>query len=135
MWKIYAREKDGIAIKTTFKGLRESFVCEETIYIGTVTYVDYKNAYIAESDLFTPLLHKRKSFEHEREVRAITPNFPPPGERIGACCKVELESLIAEVIIAPQAPTWFSELVKSVANKYELQAPVTTSSLAVSPIW
>ena len=135
MWKIYAREKDGIAIKTTFKRLRESFVCEETIYIGTVTYVDYENAYIAESDLFTPVLHKRKSFEHEREVRAIKSNFSPPGVPMGAYCNVELKSLIAEVIIAPQAPTWFAELVKSVANKYELQAPITTSSLAVSPIW
>ena len=135
MWRIYAREKDGIAIKTTFKRLRESFVCDEAIYIGTVTYADYENTYIAESDLFTPVLHKRKSFEHEREVRAIKGNFSPPGIPTGAYCKVDLEALIAEVIVAPQAPTWFSDLVNSVANKYELQAPIITSSLAVSPIW
>ena len=36
MWKIYAREKDGIAVKTTFERLRDSFICDEDIYIGTV---------------------------------------------------------------------------------------------------
>ena len=135
MWKIYAREKDGIAVKTTFKRLSESFICDDNIYIGRVSYVDYENTYIGEGDLFTPVLHKRKSFEHEREVRAIAGNFSPPGEPIGSYYEVDLETLIAEIIVAPQAPTWFSDLAISVVNKYQLQASITTSSLAVNPIW
>ena len=46
-----------------------------------------------------------------------------------------LETLIAEIIVDPQAPTWFSDLAISVVNKYQLQASITTSSLAVNPIW
>ena len=41
MWKLYARETDGIAIKTDFKSLSSSFTCREDVFIGIVNYIDY----------------------------------------------------------------------------------------------
>ena len=135
MWKVYATGQNGIAIKTTFSKLAESLVCEEPIFIGTVSYVDYDSTPIPERNIMEPLLTKRTSFSHEREVRALALNFPSPDDHIGRYFEVDLATLIGEVLIAPQAPDWFVELVKAVAGRYGLQAPVLRSSLAAAPTW
>ena len=59
MWKSYGGD-EGIAIRTTFGGLTESLVCESSVYIGRVQYVDYDETFIGERNVVIPLLHKRK---------------------------------------------------------------------------
>lgn len=142
MWKLYARETDGIVIKTDFDSLKKSFTCGEGVNIGRVSYVDYESAIIPEDNVLSPFLHKRKSFEHELEVRAI--HILHKDDEIsklrdeeigGAYYEVDLSLLIKEVIVAPFAPDWFIELVKSVAALYGLKVPVFESTLADSPTW
>ena len=144
MWKLYSREFDGIAIRTCFQSLASSFTCSESIYIGRVNYVDYDTAFIPESNSFYPYLHKRPSFKHENEVRAITQNFPIVDQRadlsqpifeVGTYYSVDVASLIQKVIVAPYADAWFIELVRSVANRYGLKVPVIKSVLAETPTW
>ncbi len=144
MWGLYAREKDGIAIKTNFDSFKKSFICSEEIFIGRVNYVDYKNAIIPENNGFYPFLHKRKSFEHEHEVRAISWVRHKDDETFkklrdeglsGVCYEVDLSLLIQEVIVAPFAADWFMELVNSVAARYDLKSPIIKSALADSPTW
>ena len=142
MWKLYARETDGIVIKTDFDSFKKSFTCSEGVNIGTVSYVDYESAIIPEDNVLSPFLHKRKSFEHEREVRAIHILHRDDeisklrNEEIGgAYYEVDLSLLIKEVIVAPFAPDWFIELVKSVAALYGLKVSVIKSTLADSPTW
>ena len=139
---MYARETDGIAIKTDFDAFKKSFTCSEGINIGRVSYVDYESAIIPEDNVLSPFLHKRKSFEHEHEVRAIHILYRDDeilklrDEKIGgAYYEVDLSLLIKEVIVAPFAPDWFIELVKSVAALYDLKVPVVESTLADSPTW
>ena len=67
---------DGVAIRTDFRSLSESFLGEDKIFIGTVDYVDYDTAFIPENNIFSPYLHKRNSFEPEKEVRALTQEIP-----------------------------------------------------------
>ena len=135
MWKLYAGRQDGIAIKTTFEKLAGSLECEDEIYIGKVNYVDYGITLIPEGNFLRTLLTKRKSFEHEREIRAIAMNFPSPDQNIGRYFQVNLSTLIGEILVAPQTPEWFSELVNSIVTRYELQVPVRTSTLAAAPTW
>ena len=144
MWRLYSREHDGIAIKTDFNSLSQSFTSSDSIFIGKVNYVDYDTTFIPEGNSFFPYLHKRQSFEHEREVRTITQNMPArdgkidlPQEvcAIGTYYAVELSLLVQEVIVAPYADDWFIRLVQSVAARYGLRAPVSRSGLAESPTW
>ena len=151
MWKLYATDDNGIAIKTDFDSFKRSLTCSESIYVGRISYVDYENHFIPENNLFSPFLHKRQSFEHEREVRAITVEFPlkagtdnPPCFEIddsqdicdvGIYYEVDLSLLIQEVIVAPYAPDWLIELVQSVATRYDLKAPVIKSRLGDPPTW
>ena len=145
MWKLYSRERDDIAIKTNFGSFSRSFVCADDIFIGTVSYVDYNETAISSDDLRVPYFLKRKSFEHESEVRALTQDFPSPDGvyidmtqpvfDVGTYYAVDLSLLIDEVVVAPYAEEWFIELVQAVANSYNLKAPTRKSSLGDPPIW
>ncbi len=144
MWRLYSREHDGIAIKTDFKSFSQSFTCSDSIYIGKVNYVNYDTTFIPESNALFPYLHKRQNFEHENEVRAITLNIPTSDGKIdlsqevpttGIYYSVDLSVLIQKVTVAPYADDWFIELVKSVAARYGLAAPVDKSELAEPPTW
>ena len=144
MWRLYSREHDGIAIKTDFNSLRQSFTCSDSIHIGKVNYVDYDTTFIPEGNFFFPYLHKRQSFEHEREVRAINMNIPTRDGKVdwssevhgmGTYYDVDISLMIHEVIVAPYADNWFIELVQSLAARYDLKVPVSSSRLAESPTW
>ena len=135
MWKLYAGKQSGIAIKTTFEKLAGSLECEDEIYIGKVNYVDYDTTFIPEGNILAILLNKRKSFEHEREIRAIALNSLSSEQDVGTYFQVNLSTLIGEVLVAPQAPEWFSELVNSIVIRYKLKVPVRASTLSAAPTW
>ncbi|KAF5417645.1 MAG: hypothetical protein C5S38_01275 [Candidatus Methanophagaceae archaeon] len=105
MWNLYLKTDEGVAIQSTFKRLTESFLnhAEHDVHIGTVKYIDYETEWLPERYSFNPFLHKRKSFEHERELRAIIQKFPTKGDEIdltqeifdiGAYINVDLYTLI-----------------------------------------
>lgn len=144
MWRLYSREHDGIAIKTTFKNLSESFLCDESVYIGEVQYIDYNRAFIPENDAFAPFLHKRKSFAHEHEVRALTWHPPSSGQaldfsqdlfHVGTNHSVDLSILLQEIIVAPYADDWFVNLVEAVVKRYNVDVTVRKSGLSDPPVW
>ena len=150
MWKLYAKDGSGIAIKTNFGSFKKSFTTSQDIFIGRISYIDYKTDSLPHNNLLSAFLCKRKSFEHEREVRAIV-QIPSPGDRnhgqegvidfsqdicdVGNYYEVDLSRLIQEVIVSPYAPNWLLELIKSVAFRYNLKAPVVKSELADLPTW
>ena len=148
MWRLYARETDGIAIKTDFDSFKNSFTCSEDILIGSVNYVNYDSHFIPEGNAFHPYLHKRKSFEHESEIRAIVQEIPTNDQGIdysqdicdiGKYYKVDLPLLIGgevgKVVVAPFAPDWFLELVESVTKRYNFDFCVEKSVLSDNPTW
>lgn len=139
MWSLYSRERAGIAIKTDFSSFKQGLVSDTDIYVGKVSYIDYDRDFIPGDNLFNPFLYKRRSFEHENEVRAInielSKGFDQDICEIGIYYEVDLSLLIHEVIVAPYAEDWFLELIQSVAARYNLQAPVRKSSLAAEPVW
>ena len=144
MWRLYSGEHEGIAVKCTFESLKQSLTCQESIFIGKVLYVDYKSTFIPERNIISPYFYKRKSFQHENEVRAIcikwptsesTLQRPPEIGDVGLYFEADLSCLIEEVVVAPYAEDWFFELVRAVATRYQLDAPVSRSSLAESPVW
>ena len=142
MWKLYANANGGLAVKTGFDSFVKSFITEDRIHIGKVQYADYDHDLIPEDDPLSPYLHKRKSFEHENEVRAIVQNVPTgPITKLqddygtGTYYEVNLNLLIQEVVVDPFTPEWFLDLVNLVAKRYDLQAPIVRSRLASTPTW
>ncbi len=144
MWRLYAREHDGVAISTTSADLVASLNCEDDIYIGAVNYVDYQATFIPENNTLAPYVYKRKEFEHEREVRALSNLIDDngasdtPGRKIaanGVYYSVDLHTLVKTIRVAPYADPWFLDLVRSITARYELPAVVESSTLAAEPTW
>jgi len=69
LWKIYVKSNEGVAIQTTVEKLIISFNSNNAydVYLSTVNYIDYSRETIPlERNTLYPLLHKRKSFEYEK---------------------------------------------------------------------
>ena len=73
MWSLYASadRAQAIAIQSTYARLKTALDASPDTYIGIVHYIDYDRDWMPEGNLMYPIVHKRKSFEHERELRAV----------------------------------------------------------------
>jgi hypothetical protein len=159
MWNLYSHENAGIAIQSTTRRLSNCFRAnnKDIIWIGKVQYLDFPKDWMKEwNNLFQAFVTKRKSFEYENEIRAVTclPDDrlnsewivkTASSERVsssespivnaeeltdkGKYVSANLQTLIEKVYIAPYAESWFKEVVQSLLSKYELDATVTKSDL------
>jgi hypothetical protein len=157
MWKLYLQSGEGVAIQSTFARLVKSLErTRKDICIGQVSYVDYSSTKIPERNVLYPFVYKRKSFEHEKELRAMILAFFLPDnesesdnhtfrfERIsdadadigwGAYVDIDINALVEKIHVSPSAPCWFYELVVSVTRKYGFEFPVRRSSLDKDPVF
>jgi hypothetical protein len=67
---------------------------------------------VAEGYTYYPFVHKRKSFEHEKEIRVIHSVFHKPHEEspfeYGSNIKVNSDRLIKNIYVQPNAPRWIT---------------------------
>jgi hypothetical protein len=147
MWKLYRNGDEGVAIQSTYSRLKKSLTDEQGIFLGIVKYIDYETEYVDSMDsgnVIPPFVHKRKSFEHEREVRAVMMKCPPRNDKggthfeentidFGVEIQTNLEVLIEKIYVAPNSPPWFSKLVKLVLIRYGYDFDVIHSRLDDNP--
>lgn len=143
MWKLYLQSNEGIAIQSTFSKLRTALTESELIVlIGKVNYIDYDKEVINPFNGFNSFLHKRKSFEHERELRVIlwdkmktNKDLIDLSDQTGCRIKVSLEELIQNIYVSPNSPLWFTNLVQEITLKYGISRKVINSRLNDTPIF
>ncbi len=149
MWKLYLKSDEGVGICTTFSDMKRAFCnSKDVIYPASVTYIDHQNDTIPVGNVFYPICHKRKSFEHEAEMRLVwwsgsitnreivgllDPNVPYPDD--GRAVPVVLADLIQKVYVSPTSKAFFHEVVKSITKKHGLNCPVIKSDLDDGPVW
>jgi hypothetical protein len=145
MWRLYLQGNEGIALQSTFGRLRDSFEKEKEhkIYIGEVKYIDFENELMSHEGYHYAFLFKRKSFEHERELRAIIQsiprktrgkdkgnfNFDKPLCQEGISVKVDLNLLIDKIYLPPTCHEWQIKLMRSIIKRYSFDKEVEKSSL------
>lgn len=161
MWKLYLKSNGGIAITSTVRRLKASIKDKRRdVNIALVNYIDFDKA-LPDRIIDLPrelfrihqFLCKRKSFEHECELRAIIYSDPLPklarGHKLepqdmelcsspfkdGLYIPVDLELLINKIYVAPTTPKWLHELVQAVTRKYGLKKEVCQSSLDEKPVY
>ncbi|WP_339103198.1 DUF2971 domain-containing protein [Haloterrigena salinisoli] len=168
MWELYSLEGQGIAIQSRIdrmkKALRseggkinredtpveEDLPREKIFTIGAVRYIDYDEHWIPEGNMYSPLFHKRLSYQHEKEFRIATSRFFELLEQaeggvntidevnlpVGMYMEVDVEELIENIHVSPTAPDWFLELIEDVLSKYSIDTEcVTRSSLVEDPVF
>ena len=127
MWKIYARDfSNTIAIQTTFSDLQQQIGDKSTI--KKVRYIDYSKQFVGPNDEYWC---KRKSFEHENEVRALLYDFK--SETSGISVKIDIDSLIKNIYISPYSPAWFEPLIRDILGKYNHHINIENSSMSEMP--
>jgi hypothetical protein len=146
MWKLYGQDA-GIAIQSTKARLMKGFDVEgSNVSIAPVTYFDYNMGDLSSIPLaeyglpehytmmITPeLCFKRRSFEHERELRILTWETDPDKKGSGKYVPVSLDVLIEKVYVSPLSPDWVSEVVCREMSHYGLAQEVVHSNLYDRP--
>ena len=143
MWKLYPQMNEAIVVQSTYQKL---FNClpSENVYLGVVKYIDYENDFIPEDNSFWPYIHKRKSFEHERELRAVVQehwlstednkiDWDVKNEKFGKSISINVNQLVENVYVSPESPQWFIDLVENVTKKYGFTFQINKSILAKEP--
>ena len=142
MWKLYLSSNEGIAIRSDHEAL-VSALAEATICARTtlVRYLDYDREHFPFGNVFFPYVHKRRSFAHESELRAIIWRDEDVNKsQIKRHAKsvsipINPESLIKAIHVAPTAPAWFGGLVQKLLKRYQFNIPVVKSNLYERPTY
>ena len=131
MCKLYSvNTQNAIAIQTTAAHLFDALNHDPDIEIGKVKYVDHNSRFASINGAYW---YKRKSFEHEREVRAIKSDFST--ESRGLSVPIDVTTLIDTIYVSPYAPKWFEEVVYSIKERNNMQPPIVSSDLAKRPFY
>lgn len=137
LWQLFGGTSNSLAISTTVG--RVTQMCagwSERTHIAKVKYIDhFENPNMILGRSFDTLQFKHEAFEFEREVRVILPQTEdwlknPEDMRRPIS---NLDDLIMNVVVAPDAKPWFFNLVKDLGQRYGLKASVKMSQLAAVP--
>lgn len=138
LWKLYLQSVEGVAIRTDAASLAAALEsAPQKITLAKVGYIDYdSNTQIPWTKSYVPLFtRKRRSFSHEREVRAIFHSSRmTSGEALGIAIPVSVPALIKKIYVAPTAPSWFAELVERVVRRFGVDIAVERSKLYQRPV-
>lgn len=135
MWKLYCPNNQGVVLQTTYQKLANS-ISDNQFLMGMITYIDYENAFFQAADnLFYSVMHKRKAFEHEKEVRIATmrhdfENIPfPPGKTINW----DISECIEQIYINPYSEVWYREMIQETLNAFNCKVKVDWSNMKRTP--
>ncbi len=148
--KTYVPHSEGVAVRTTFARLKDSFerkgvFQEATLHVSVVRYVDFNTySFVDETNTafnrFIPLLHKRRFFEYGHELRAVVSGLGTHflgaiiRQTAGMNVPVSLKTLIDRVHVAPLVPPSFAAAVRSVAEKYGVETDLVVQSGLDKPL-
>jgi hypothetical protein len=145
MWNLYSQSNESIAIQTRFGRLVTALaLAPYHVFSGCVSYRDYRTERIDEHRGQMVFMSKRRSYEHEREVRLLfwsvddvtfyntrEEHEPPPG--YGLEC--DLDELIETIYVSPTSQDWFVALVRRVCQHWGVNKEVVQSDLASTPFF
>ena len=114
-------------------------------HIGKVRYIDYQRDMFSAisdvgSDLAKPFLHKRKEFEDDQELRAVSMMEQPDGEHQECPIDheeypVDLNRLIDKIIVAPGSSADGLERVRAFVEAKNLDIGISSSALDATPLY
>lgn len=158
LWKIYGKDKNSIALKTTIVKLKqaiESFLQASRendailmkilkSQIVKVKYIDHRTMDLDQCrehfDIppSTILHYKNIGYEYEAEVRVIFDGVElgrPDPAMLGETCLIRIcpQDFTTEIIVSPFADDWFYDLVQQEMEKFKMAALVQWSSLKFKP--
>lgn len=142
MWKIYAKDNQGVAIKCSIDNFLNSIdpLYKDKIILRKVVYNDYLSENQREN-ISMPVFHKDISYEHENEVRAIIWDETIDGKTYeeminmplskGIKIPIDPNICIDEIVLAPDVANWYKELVIKIIRELGLNIKVEMSQYKI----
>ena len=131
MWEIYGKDTNALAIQTTVERMKDNIDSSDlsghSLMLKNVKYqqvdeipgvLDYEEC----------IFIKRPHFSFEAEVRisldTYSPISPTKKTPYGYNLSVFINGLIEQILIHPDSPDWFSDVIESITKKYDIHAPI-----------
>lgn len=130
MWKLYSASGRGIAIESTVGQLMASVESRKGVIVDRVRYIDFDQDPVEKGHKHYGLFIKRKSFEHEKEVRA-TILLQQEGQ--GASVPCDLDVLVSRIHVSPLTDCVFNSELEALCSEYHLDKSIRRSSLYSVP--
>lgn len=129
LWKMYAKDRLGVAIKTDVSRLKSCFKnAPEKIHIGEVCYFDDNEFEYGFGHLSNYII-KSRYYEFESEVRCITESASDENSTFKNI-RVDLNELIDEVYVSPFAQeTGLLEIIEDLKVKKQLSFNIRISGI------
>jgi len=147
-WRIYGRDEracsecgrlviqggESVAVSTTFRRLEAALPAH--IEVGAVPYLDYGTQGAELLNMFQYIMHKRRFYAYEAEIRAIASDsvatFPGiAGDHIRSnivagsyAPPVDIQNLIHFVVVHPEATSTFLAEIRALCDQNHLPAPI-----------
>jgi hypothetical protein len=129
MWKMYAKDKMGIAIKTDLESLKNSFnKTERIIYIGEVNYFNKESFHYPTHNLYYPFLVKLEYYSSEKELRCIT-SCEHNEKKESKLVEIDLNELIKVIYISPNSKPEFKKMLNLLKVEYKLNFEIKLSEV------
>jgi len=127
LWDQYAKSA-GFAIRTTVGRLKQCILDERHFFIGKIEYLDYDKQNVPELNMLRPPFLKRKSFQHEKEVRVMVWDMPTQKEgpidweqaQQNHTLRVNLSELIEELYASPTIDDWLMPHIRELLARFGL---------------
>jgi hypothetical protein len=137
MWRLYTTLNEAICITSTFEKLAAEL--PDDAFFGMVTYIDYNEHFIKMDNALNYIAHKRSSYAHEREVRAVIyaedDNISAKYSQLndGMVVGIELNRVVESVYVSPSSSPMMREIVTNLLTTYGLAVPVRQSEVNAPP--
>ena len=142
LWRMYCSRDDGVAVQTRYERLVDVIKDDDELFIGCVTYLDYETQWFPDGNMFYPVMHKRRAFSHENEVRLVKlltahlVDGASPGP-LSLSVPVKLPELAEGIFISPYALEWYADVVRRIVDTFapELSDRVHWSQMKSDPLY
>jgi len=130
LWDQYANSAGlGLVVRSTIGRIKEACHTDQPFYLGRVRYIDYQRegANVSVLNVWRLAFLKRKSFEHEHEVRLLrlTPEIHPEPDwnkwPKSHSLAVNLAILMESVYLSPRSPLWLIEHTRELLGRFGLK--------------
>ena len=138
LWQLYGGVSNSVAVISTIgKLVAAALRWQENVLFHKVTYINYFKSPDMIIGRYTDFLqYKHEAYDYEREVRVIVPRQQDGWEKNPEGIRLplgDLNDVLQSLVVAPEASSWFYDLIEDVTRKYKVASPVLRSELTFLP--
>lgn len=139
LWRIFCGGDDGVAIRSTVGKIHGIAASSPDVYLAQIVYIDYEADAFSLDNVFRQVVHKRREFEYEREVRLVWAPWSHDVERLRSLplvmpLDVDPVQVVEEIVVGPYAMSGLETTVGRLLEVAGVNVPVRRSRLSARSI-